>query len=97
MTTDELLMVLPSMIGNNPVGNGVYALCDKTDSIESLQLLNDGKHWVASYGESGHYVCMNPRAIKPPYDNAFYIGDTPNEALQGLYEWCRRHNLIKTK
>ena len=38
---------------------------------------------------------MNPDAEKPPYDNAFAFGSTPNEALQKLYEWCVKHDFIK--
>lgn len=79
MLTDELLEKLPSHIGN----------C--LNDIEWLYLHNDGKHWLASYGIDGEFLCMNPNAEKPPYDNAFAYGDTPNEALQGLYDWYIKH------
>lgn len=79
MLTDELLEKLPSHIGN------------RLNDIEWLYLHNDGKHWLASYGIEGEFLCMNPNAEKPPYDNAFAYGNTPNEALQGLYDWYVKH------
>jgi hypothetical protein len=82
MTTDELLEKLPSHISN--------CLGD----TEWLWLHNDGKYFVASYGILGEFLCMNPNAKEPPYDNAFAYGKTPNEALQGLYNWCIKHNLL---
>ena len=82
MTTDELLEKLPSHIGN---GLG---------DTEWLNLHNDGKDWLASYGIEGEFLCMNPNAKEPPYDNAFAYGKTPNEALQGLYDWCAKHKLL---
>jgi hypothetical protein len=82
MTTDELLEKLPSHIGN--------CLGDS----ESLNLHNDGKDWLASYGIEGEFLCMNPNAKEPPYDNAFAYGRTPNEALQGLYDWLIKHKLL---
>lgn len=94
MTTDELLMKLPSMIGNHKYGEFGYVISDINDQIEHLQLLNDGRDWLASYGQEGEFVCMNPNSPKPPYDNAFAYGKTPNEALQGLYDWCVKHRFI---
>ena len=82
MTTDELLEKLPSHIGN---GLGDY---------KWLYLHSDGKDWLASYGIAGEFLCMNPNAEEPPYDNAFAYGKTPNEALQGLYDWCIEHKII---
>lgn len=101
MTTDELLAKLPSHIGRNPLKdeNGdifAYLSDDKEGGdIGWLHLLNDGQDWLASYGDQGDFVCMNPDAEEPPYDNAFSYGTTPNEALQGLYDWCIKHNFIK--
>jgi hypothetical protein len=102
MTTDELLEKLPKMIGNNRIYDngqftGWYSISSPYDSIEWLQLCNDGEHWIASYGNEGEYVCLNPRDENPPYNNAFYIGDTPNEALQGLYDWCVENGFIPIK
>lgn len=101
MTTDELLEKLPAAIGNNRnYENGRiigYSIKSSYDRIGFLQLCNDGKHWVASYGEQGEYVCLNPTDKNPPYNNAFYIGDTPNEALQGLFDWCVENNFITLK
>lgn len=98
MTTDELLEKLPKMIGNNRIyedGRIIgYSISSSYDRIEFLQLCNDGKDWVASYGERGEYVCLNPKDENPPYNNAFYIGDTPNEALQGLFDWCVENGFI---
>ena len=94
MATDELLQKLPSYIGNHKKGD-CYILEEKTDRIEGLYLHNDGKDWLASYGIIGKFVCMNPEAEKPPYNNAFAYGKTPNEALQGLYNWCVKNNFIK--
>ena len=96
MTTDELLMALPSAIGNNR-GDGFYILEKPTDQYEGLYLHNDGKDWCASYGVYGEFVCMNPEAEKPPYNNAFAYGKTPNEALQGLYDWCVKYGFIDKK
>ena len=94
MTTDELLQKLPSYIGNHKVA-GCYILSKPTDQIEGLYLHNDGRDWLASYGTRGEFVCMNPEAEKPLYNNAFAYGKTPNEALQGLYDWCVKNNFIK--
>lgn len=94
MTTDELLTKLPSHIGNHRIGN-CYIIHDEYDDIQWLYLHNDGKDWCASYGIRGEFLCMNPDSENPPYDNAFAYGKTPNEALQGLYDWCVKHNFIK--
>lgn len=101
MTTDELLMKLPSHIGRNRMydDNGEvvgYMSDDKPGGdIGWLYLHNDGKDWLASYGVEGEFVCMNPDAEEPPYNNAFCFGRTPNEALQGLYDWCKKNGFIK--
>lgn len=81
MTTDELLDKLPSHLSN----------C--MDDVRWLYLHTDGKHWLASYGIEGDFLCMNPYDEEPPYDNAFAYGNTPNEALQGLYDWFIKHRL----
>ena len=94
MTTDELLAKLPAAIGNHKAGD-FYIVAEPEDSYEGLYLHNDGDDWLASYGICGEFVCMNPKATEPPYDNAFAYGKTPNEALQGLYDWCVKHNFIK--
>ena len=94
MTTDELLLKLPAHIGNHKVGD-CYVISEPTDSYEGLYLHNDGKDWLASYGVEGEFVCMNPTSPKPPYNNAFAYGKTPNEALQGLYDWCVKNGFIK--
>ena len=92
MTTDELLSKLPSHIGNHKE-NGFYVLGDNPDDdIQYLYLHNDGKHWCASYGIEGEFLCVN---TEPPYDMAFAFARTPNEALQKLYDWCVKHNFIK--
>ena len=94
MTTDELLMKLPSHVGNHCV-HGCYILGDNPeDDIEWLYLHNDGKDWLASYGIEGEFLCMG-QMENGLYDNAFSYGKTPNEALQGLYNWCVRHGFIK--
>lgn len=100
MTTDELLDKLPSHIGRNKIpdkdGNLLGYSMDKKEgsSIGWLYLHNDGKDWLASYGIKGEFVCLNPDAEEPPYNNAFAYGRTPNEALQGLYDWCVENNFI---
>ena len=94
MSTDELLEKLPKKIGNH-YENGCYLITDEGDDIQYLNLHNDGKDWCASYGEEGEFLCMNPNATEPPYDNAFAYGSTPQEALQGLYDWCMNHGFIK--
>ena len=101
MTTDELLKKLPSHIGRNRLkdenGETIAYVSDNKDGgdIGWLYLHNDGRDWRASYGIEGEFVCMNPDAEEPPYDNAFSFGSTPQEALQGLYDWCLDHNFIK--
>lgn len=101
MTTCELLAKLPSHIGRNRLLNengrivGYTSDYKQGDSIGWLYLHNDGKHWSASYGTEGKFVCLNPDAEKPPYNNAVCYGKTPNEALQGLYDWCIVNGFIK--
>ena len=89
MTTDELLTSLPTRIGRNR-GNGCYFSDNKPGaSIGWLQLINDGKDWEASYkGWNDKIVCLNPDASEPPFNNAIFYAETPNEALQMLYDWC---------
>lgn len=93
MTTDELLEKLPKAIGNN-TNDGMMFLVKETDQIEGLYLHYDGRDWVASYGTEGDYVCLNPEAEQPPYNNAVKYGSTPNEALQNLYNWCKDNNKL---
>lgn len=101
MTTDEFLMKLPSHIGRNKLvydNDEVlgYLSDDKRGAyIGWLYLHNDGKDWCASYGTEGNFVCLNPDAEKPPYNNAVRYGKTPNEALQRLYDWCVENGFIK--
>lgn len=103
MTTDELLDKLPSHIGRNKIldkdGNLLGYSMDKKEgsSIGWLYLHNDGKDWLASYGIKGEFVCLNPDSEEPPYNNAFAYGRTPNEALQGLYDWCVENNFISNE
>ena len=97
MTTDELLMKLPKMIGNHP-GDGCYFLSEKEDQIGWLTLHNEGGSapWKAFYDDNlGGIVCLNPYAENPPYNNAVCWGETPNEALQGLYDWCVKNGFVK--
>ena len=100
MTTDELLKKLPSHIGRNPLydsnGNIVAYISDDLPGgdIGWLYLHNDGRDWMASYGEEGNFVCLNPTAENPPYNNAVVYGTTPNEALQKLYNWCIENGFI---
>ena len=101
MTTEELLSKLPSHIGRNRLkdenGDTTFYVSDNKGGgdIGWLYLHNDGRDWLASYGIEGEFVCMNPDDEEPPYDNAFSFGSTPNEALQGLYDWCVVHGFIK--
>ena len=95
MTTDELLLSLPPCIGNH-IENGCFVLARPDDDIKWLSLNIDGKDWCASYGIEGDFLCMG-MLENGLYDNAFAFGKTPNEALQGLYEWCVKHNFIKEK
>ena len=94
MSTDELLQKLPNIIGNHRF-NGCYILEYPTDQIGNLCLIKDKKCWIASYMDGEHYVCLNPEDEKPPYNNAVAYGDTPNEALQTLYDWCVKNGFIK--
>lgn len=99
MTTDELLNILPAAIGNNPIkdkdNNIVAYILDKHgDSYEFLQLLNDGKDWLASYGQEGEFVCLG-KDEKGFYKNLFAYGKTPNEALQNLYNKLIDYGCIK--
>lgn len=101
MRTEELLLKLPSHIGRNKMldenGNIIGYTSDNkpANSMGWLYLHNDGKDWCASYGAEGEFVCLNPEAEKPPYNNACFYGSTPNEALQGLYDWCVENKFIK--
>ena len=101
MTTDELLNKLPSHIGRNPLidkdGDIIGYASDNKEGgdIGWLYLHNEGKDWLASYGTQGNFVCLNPDDEEPPYNNAFAYGDTPNEALQKLYDWCVKNKFIK--
>ena len=100
MTTNELLLKLPSHIGRNKLlnenGEIIGYISDHIgNSIGWLYLHNDGKDWLASYGVEGEFVCLNPNDEKPPYNNACSYGSTPNEALQGLYDWCIANGFIK--
>ncbi|MBP5457675.1 MAG: hypothetical protein J6Y37_14380 [Paludibacteraceae bacterium] len=100
MQTDELLKLLPSHVGRNPIRDDdgkIVAYCsDDRDGgdIGWLYLHNDGNGWVASYGVQGEYVCMNPDDDDPPYNNAVAYGDTPNEALRCLYDWCVENGFV---
>lgn len=93
MTTDELLSKLPSHIGNHKLGEHAYVIMGENDDIKWLYLHNDGKDWLASYGIEGEFLCMGklPNGL---YDNAFAYGKTPQEALQGLFDWCVVHGFI---
>lgn len=94
MTTDELLNKLPSHIGNHEE-NGYYIIGgNPNDDIKWLYLHNDGKDWLASYGIEGEFLCMG-QLSNGLYDNAFAYGNTPNEALEKLYDWCIKHGFIK--
>ena len=54
MTTDELLMKLPSHIGRNKF-HGFYIPDTKRGADTGwLYLHNDGKDWCASYGREGN-------------------------------------------
>lgn len=96
-TTDELLEILPSSVGNHKIeyedGYYCYIISEKGDDIQHLNLHNGGKDWCASYGVEGEFLCMNPNSEEPPYDNAFYYGNTPKESLIGLCEWCVAHDI----
>jgi hypothetical protein len=99
MTTDELLAKLPSCIGRNrwqdKDGNVIGYMSDGEDGdMGWLALINEGRHWRASYEVDGDIVCLNPHDEKPPYKNAATIGSTPNEALQLLYDWCVENGFI---
>lgn len=98
MTTDELLNILPCAIGNNPIKNEkgkivAYVVDKPEDSYEYLQLLNDGKDWLASYGQEGEFVCLG-QDEEGLYKNLFAYGKTPNEALQKLYDLLINYNLL---
>lgn len=99
MTTDELLEKLPKLIGNNGT-RGAYFIDKNEDQIGWLTLHNEGGSapWKAFYDDTfGGVVCMNPLDENPPYNNAVAWGETPNEALQGLYDWCKENGFIKEK
>ena len=90
-----ILQKLPSHVGRNRMlndkGECIAYMCDSgIGDVEWLYLHNDGDHklpWAASYGIQGEYVCLNPND-GPPYNNAVALGDSPLEALRGLYKWC---------
>lgn len=103
MTTDELLEKLPIIIGRNKNldkdGNLLaYSTDDKKGiSIGWLYLQKELYLWCAYYGDSDEFLCLNPDSENPPYNNAFARADTPNEALQKLYDWCIENNFIDIK
>lgn len=94
MTTDELLIKLPSHIGRYKDGD--FYISFEEHDIGWLTLFNDGKDWCAAYRDDydGCCVCMNPKAEQPPYNNALCYGNTPQEALQNLYDWCIKNGFI---
>lgn len=97
-STDELLNELPKMIGNNSSIDGCFLLHDEDDQIGWLTLHYEGgtPAWKAFYKDTfGVSVCMNPKDKEPPYNNATAYGNTPNEALQKLYDWCVENKFIK--
>lgn len=97
MTTDELLLALPGLLGNNG-GKGCYFLHKPKDQIGYLTLCKEGGNppWIAYYDPGdGGYLCMNPEAKEPPYNYAVAWGSTPKAALQALYDWCVHNGLIK--
>lgn len=103
MTTDELFKVLPSHIGRTKVldpetGERLGYRSDDREGNDMgwFYLHNDGSrsaNWCASYGIRGEFVCLNPEG-PAPYNNACAYADTPEEALQGLYDWCVKNGYI---
>ena len=84
MTTDELLAKLPSHIGRTKF-HGFYIPDNKRGGdIGWLYLHNDGKNWYAYYGDGNECVTLNP-LDEQPYNNALFYGNSPQEALQELY------------
>ena len=83
--TDDLLRRLP---------HGSYALSEPSDQLGFLTLLYEGggSPWCACYhnSDSDEHV----RAAKPPHSALAAWGDTPNEALQGLYDLLKKHKLL---
>ena len=100
MTTDELLKKLPTKIGRNPIyenGEIIAFASDEYDGCDIgwLYLHNDGKGWCAYYGMLNECVVLNQNDNEPPYNNALAFGDTPQEALQELYDWCVKNGFVK--
>lgn len=100
MTTDELLQKLPSHIGRNPLydnGEIIGYFSDRNEGCDIgwLYLHNDGKSWCAYYGEDNECVTLNPNDNEPPYNNAIAFGNTAQEALQVLYDWCIKNGFVK--
>lgn len=97
MTTDELLMALPSALGDMPIiKNGEIIAYDGRGNYQHLQLLNDGRCWCASYGKRGEYICLGQNA-NGTYKNLFGYGITPNEALQELYNTLIKYEVLDSK
>ncbi len=96
MSTDELLEKLPSIIGNNRC-NDCYILESPSDQIGHLALIKDKRNWIAAYNDGERHVCLNPEDNPPPYNNAVCYGNTPNEALGKLYDWCVKYGFIGIK
>lgn len=101
MTTDELLSKLPRLIGRNPIYDKdhkiiAYSRDGKEGSdVGWLTLRHLGNYWEASYRGHKYAVCMNPETTESAYNNAICYGETANEALQELYNWCVENNFIK--
>ena len=90
------MKVLELFAGTRSIGKAFERAGDRGLSLSQIgfYLHNDGKDWCASYGREGNFVCLNPDAEKTPYNNAVRYGKTPNEALQGLYDWCVENGFI---
>lgn len=76
----------------------MYSLEQFRENLSTMLIANVRRPFdyrlAVKYGLEGRFVCLNPDAEKPPYNNAFCYAKTPNEALQGLYDWCVENGFI---
>lgn len=80
MTIDTLLKRLPSIIEFRG-----------TSGYLSLNYLGDG--WCASYTDgNGCDICLNQGNTEEDYVADF--SESPNEALKGLYNLCKKYKFI---
>ena len=61
-------------------------------TIGYLTLEYVGNGWCASYSDTNNdTISLNP---DDPGKYAAYFSESPNEALKGLYDWCKKYKVV---